>query len=652
MNTNANRRSFPEREPLRSEYAEFLFGEGTNYFAQDYLGAHRIGEGVFVFRVWAPRADNVFLTGDFNSWGDDCPMSRSENTGIWVCTLECPSFTVGSRYKFIIERGRKRVFKADPYAFCSETLVNTASLYACPEFAWTDGGYIAALEKDAPMLLRDEIPHRPMNVYEVHLGSWKRRGTGESDYLSYRELADGLSEYLTAMNYTHIELMPVCEHPFDGSWGYQVCGYFAPTSRFGKPEDFMYFVDKMHSAGIGVIMDWVPAHFPKDEHGLCEFDGEPLYEYAGVDRMENKGWGTRCFDVGRPQVRSFLISNALFWLKRYHIDGMRIDAVASMLYLDYGRDPGEWNPNPDGTNINNDSVAFFKSLNAAVTKYCPGRYMIAEESTAFPNVTKKHGLGFTLKWNMGWMNDTLGYIGTDPYFRAGAHNKMTFSLMYAFSENYMLPISHDEVVHGKKSLIDKCFGSYDDKFSTVRAYFTYMMTHPGKKLLFMGCEFGQFREWDYKESLEWFMLGYEKHARLKDFVADLNGVYRSFPPMYERDCRADGFSWIFADNAADNIFVYERIADNGERALVVLNFSGSDRQEYNIPLLVPGRYKELINSDDTKYGGHGFVNPGVLKTAKNRFGGNDLKIRIPALGAIIFAHIGAKKKTRKEIRHD
>lgn len=646
MNTNANRRSFPEREPLRSEYAEFLFGEGTNYFAQDYLGAHRIGEGVFVFRVWAPRADNVFLTGDFNSWGDDCPMSRSENTGIWVCTLECPSFTVGSRYKFIIERGRKRVFKADPYAFCSETLVNTASLYACPEFAWTDGGYIAALEKDAPMLLRDEIPHRPMNVYEVHLGSWKRRGTGESDYLSYRELADGLSEYLTAMNYTHIELMPVCEHPFDGSWGYQVCGYFAPTSRFGKPEDFMYFVDKMHSAGIGVIMDWVPAHFPKDEHGLCEFDGEPLYEYAGVDRMENKGWGTRCFDVGRPQVRSFLISNALFWLKRYHIDGLRIDAVASMLYLDYGRDPGEWNPNPDGTNINNDSVAFFKSLNAAVTKYCPGRYMIAEESTAFPNVTKKHGLGFTLKWNMGWMNDTLGYIGTDPYFRAGAHNKMTFSLMYAFSENYMLPISHDEVVHGKKSLIDKCFGSYDDKFSTVRAYFTYMMTHPGKKLLFMGCEFGQFIEWDYHKQLDWMLLEYESHRKTRDYIRTLNHYYLAHPALWQVEDNWDGFRWLNADDNTRSVISYYRADEKGRKVLVLCNFAPVKWENYLLGVPEAADYRVALCSEEACFGGAGFERGTVYRSEEAPQGQwpRSITLDVPPLCCMLLESINTEEE--------
>lgn len=623
----------------RSDYAEYLFGTGNNYFAEDYLGAHKTEDGRFVFRVWAPHADNVFLCGDFNNWNADRPMQKSQS-GIWEYILDDASFGVGSRYKFIIDRAGNRFYKSDPFAFSSETLVNTASLFAEPKFDWTDKAYLDSRKYAVDMLKVDRLPPEPMNVYEVHLGSWKRHEDGS--YLSYRELADDLSAYVKDMGYTHIEIMPVSEHPFDGSWGYQVCGYFAPTSRFGAPEDFMYFVNKMHSCGIGVIMDWVPAHFPKDAHGLYEFDGAPLYEYKGKDRMENAGWGTRCFDVGDDHVRSFLISNALFWMRDYHIDGLRIDAVASMLYLDYGRKAGEWNPNPDGSNINNEAVAFFRKLNAAVSEYFPERYMIAEESTAFPNVTKKHGLGFTLKWNMGWMNDTLDYLSIDPYFRSGAHSKMSFSLMYAFSENYMLPVSHDEVVHGKKSLIDKCAGDYDTKFATVRAYLAYMIAHPGRKLTFMGCEFGQFREWDYESSLEWFLLDYEKHRKLQSYVKFLNKTYLENKAFYDNEGSWDCFSWIFADNSSDNIYAFERISRSGERVLTVLNFSGSNRPEYKIPLGDSGWYKEILNSDDEKFGGKGYIN-GSVRTKKNAFGGNDLTIKIPAFGALMF-----KKSPKKQ----
>ena len=618
---------------LRSGFAEYLFGEGTNFKAQEYLGAHRVSGQTFVFRVWAPNAECVFVCGDFNGWGDSVPMEKNQ-TGIWAVMIDIPGFGEGSKYKFIVESGGRRVFKCDPYARCSEVPAGACSIFSEPDYEWGDADYMERLRGNAGYYLHDRIPPKPMNIYEVHLGSWKR-GAGNS-YLSYHELADELSVYVSAMGYTHIELLPVAEHPYDGSWGYQVCGYFAPTSRFGSPRDFKYFVDTMHKNGIGVILDWVPAHFPKDEHGLMDFDGGHLYEYSGDDRIENPGWGTRCFDVARNQVRSFLISNALYWLGEFHADGLRVDAVASMLYLDFGRKPGEWNPNPDGSNINHGAVDFFKKLNGAVSRYFPDRCMIAEESTAYPDVTKKHGLGFTYKWNMGWMNDTLEYISTDAVFRSSIHNKLTFSLAYAFSENYVLPVSHDEVVHLKRNLIDKCPGHYNAKFATVRAYLTYMMTHPGKKLLFMGCEFGQFREWNFETSLEWFLLDYEKHSMLRDFVADLNHVYRDTPSLYEKDCEYDGFSWIFPNNRDDNIIVYERIAIDGRRSVVAINFSGNDRPEYRIPLSEGGSYIELLNSDETRYGGFGYVNEKHLKTRRTPAGGNELVVRLPAFGAAIF----------------
>ncbi|MBR4800041.1 MAG: 1,4-alpha-glucan branching protein GlgB [Clostridia bacterium] len=617
----------------RSAYAEHLFGEGTNFKAYEYLGAHRVSGQTFVFRVWAPNADRVFVCGDFNSWRDDLPMEKNES-GIWVRVLENLDFGECSRYKFIVDGGGKRVYKCDPYARFSEIPAGGASLFSEPEYVWHDNLHMEYIKGHAEYFLRDKMPPVPMNVYEVHLGSWKR-GYGGA-FLNYREIADDLSEYAVAMGYTHVELLPVAEHPFDGSWGYQVCGYYAPTSRFGKPEDLKYFIDTMHTHGVGVILDWVPAHFPKDEHGLCEFDGGPLYEYQGVDRMEVPGWGTRRFDVARTQVQSFLISNALYWLDEFHADGLRVDAVASMLYLDYGKKPGEWNPNPDGSNISYESVAFFKKLNRAVKDYFPDRMMIAEESTAFPEITRQSGLGFTMKWNMGWMNDTLSYISTDPVFRSSIHNKLNFAITYAYSENYMLPISHDEVVHGKKSLIDKCPGRYNAKFATVRSYLTFMMTHPGKKLLFMGCEFGQFREWNFADSLEWFLLDYEKHAMLRDFVADLNRLYKHTPSLYEQDCEPGGFEWIFPDNRDDNIIVYERISLKGHRTVVAINFSGLDREEYRIPLREGGYYYEILNSDEICYGGFGYVNEKRLRTRRTPGGGNELVVRLPAFGAAIF----------------
>ena len=639
-------------QKTKDQLAEYLFHQGTNYRSYAYLGAHRLRGGGYVFRVWAPNADAVFLTGDFNGWGDDTPMEKQPG-GVWTASLPEARFGEGGKYKFLIERSGVRRYKADPYAFCSETGDKTASVCCTLDgYEWRDGAYMESRRNRAE---DDAMPPLPVNIYEVHLGSWKRRPDGS--YLTYRELADELSAYAADMGYTHVELMPVAEHPFDGSWGYQVCGYYAPTSRFGTPQDFMYFVDTMHARGLGVILDWVPAHFPKDAHGLYEFDGGPLYEYQGADRQEHREWGTRAFDVGRTEVQSFLVSNALFWFDQYHIDGLRIDAVASMLYLDYGRRPGEWNPNPDGSNINRESVAFFQKLNGAVRAHYPDVLMIAEESTAYPQVTSRAGLGFSMKWNMGWMNDTLAYVAADPIYRRGLHDKMTFSLMYAFSENYVLPISHDEVVHGKKSLLDKMSGGYEQKFATMRAYLCYMMAHPGKKLLFMGCEFGQFREWDYASSLEWFMLDYEMHAKLRSFVRTLNRFYLDTPPLWELDRSWEGFCWTAADRRDDNVLVFERIAGDGSAVVFAANFSGAPRRDYPVPVRAAGVYRELLSSDDRAFGGAGGVNGGALPSEPAPDGGVCVRLYLPPLTAVFLKRYDAPArakhdKTSKKTKRD
>ncbi len=621
---------------MKNDAALYLFKQGTNFKAYDYLGAHR-GKNGFTFRVWAPNADAVYLAGDFNGWAADRPMA--DVGGVWSITLDDVAFADGDRYKYIIERGGRRFYKADPYAFFSETLANTASrFFELDGFKWTDGAYLKYRDESFGCLKDGLMPPVPMNIYEVHLGSWQRDENG--GYLSYEELADRLSAYVKRMGYTHIELMPVAEHPFDGSWGYQICGYYAPTSRFGDPHGFMYFVNKMHSAGIGVIMDWVPAHFPKDAHGLYEFDGSPLYEYQGEDRMEHKEWGTRCFDVARNEVQSFLISNAMFWIEKYHIDGLRADAVSSMLYLDYGRGPGEWTPNPDGTNINLQTVYFFKKLGEEVKKAHPDVLLIAEESTDYADVTRKEGLSFDMKWNMGWMNDTLKYIETDSFFRKGVHDNMTFSLMYAFNERFILPISHDEVVHGKKSLIDKMAGDYYQKFACARTYLGYMMTHPGKKLIFMGSEFAQFREWDYENSLEWFMLDFDMHAKFQIYVSELNAFYLENPELWEQDGSWQGFEWIDADRRNDNTYLYRRIAKDGSALTVVLNFAPVVRY-YNIPLKKGGVYAEVFNSDEEKYGGGGVTNK-VPQTAFKQYGGYGINITVPPLGFTVIKEIEGK----------
>ncbi|MBR3848017.1 MAG: 1,4-alpha-glucan branching protein GlgB [Oscillospiraceae bacterium] len=574
------------------------FAAGTSSRAYEFMGCHRAEEG-FVFRVWAPNATGVCLVGTFNNWDTSaCPM-HNIGYGVWEATVE--NADVYDEYKYYInKKDGKSVYKSDPYAFHACTRPeNSSKVYDLDGFEWTDSKYRKSKQKK-------QMIKQPMNIYEVHLGSWLQHDDG--NFLSYTDMADKLVKYVKEMNYTHIELLPVSEYPFDPSWGYQVTGYYAPTSRYGTPKDFMKFVDKLHSAGIGVILDWVGAHFPKDENGLYEFDGSCLYESSDPLRNEHPDWKTRIFDYSRYEVKSFLISNVVYWLDKYHIDGIRVDAVASMLYLDYGRRDGEWRPNQYGGNYNLDAIEFLRAMNSAAFAFDPSAIMVAEESTAFPMVTKPGydgGLGFNFKWNMGWMNDLLGYMSKDPLFRKGCHNDLTFSMTYAFSENYILPLSHDEVVHGKCSMIGKMPGLYDDKFSNLRAFYAYMMAHPGKKLSFMGNEFAQFIEWNYEKPLEWFMLKHEKHKKMQKFVRDLNGFYLENKPFWENDSDWNGFSWISHDDHEQSVISFIRRDESGNEIVVVCNFCPVERRNYRIGVPKTGEYKPVLSSDSAKYGGFG-----------------------------------------------
>lgn len=638
-----------------SSLAPYLFHQGTNYRAYEYMGCHaetQRGEDgseaeVYVFRVWAPNATEVFVTGDFNRWSNSAPMLRITEGGIWEATLDANLFLQSRIYKYRIVSSSGVGMKADPYGYFSELPPNTASLVGkLPTFNWHDEGWLAHRRET---MANGGFYSRPINVYEVHLGSWKRKDDGS--FYTYSELAGELACYVKQMGYTHVELMPVMEHPFDGSWGYQVCGYYAPTARYGTPEDLMRFVDIMHEAGIGVILDWVPAHFPKDAHGLYEFDGQPLYEYQGADRMENRSWGTRYFDVARNEVECFLVSNAAYWADVYHVDGLRVDAVAAMLYLDYDREPGEWVPNVYGDNKNLEAIAFFQKLNGFMGAEYPDVMMIAEESTSWSKLTHwgDGGLGFSLKWNMGWMNDILAYEAIDPLFKKYDHNKTTFSLTYCFGEKYVLPISHDEVVHGKKSLLDKMPGEYEQKFANTRAFLTYMMTHPGKKLMFMGGEIGQFREWDYKGQIEWFLLEYESHAKLQLFFAEMNHFYLEHPALWEDDGSWDGFQWINPDDSDRSILSYRRIGRNGEELTVVVNFTPVVYENYEIGVSHAGSYEEILNSDDERFGGSGVGNKTALRAVKKSFReySHVLRMTVPPLGACILRRKPtARRKTK------
>lgn len=583
------------------DYPVYLFNEGTNYEAYKFFSVTKVQKDkkkLWRFRVWAPNAVSVSVVGDFNNWDREAnPMRKLGSTGIWECHVR--DIKRYDNYKYSVECADRVIrLKADPYATHSETAPATASkIYDIAGYKWKDDDYMEERKKRNTYEL-------PLNIYEMHLGSWRMYPDG--NYYSYTRLADELVPYLVEMGYTHVEIMPVTEHPFDGSWGYQSTGLYAPTSRYGTPHDFMYFVDKCHEAGIGVIMDFVLSHFPKDSFGLYEFDGTCQYEYDDIYKQEQKAWGTRVFDYNKPQVRCYLISAVDFWLTNYHIDGMRLDAVASMLYLNYDRRQGEWRPNENGGEFNLEAIYFLQTLNKTVLTRHPDVIMIAEESTAFPMVTMPPaigGLGFNYKWNMGWMNDTLDYIKTDPFFRKGNHEKLTFSITYAFSENYILPFSHDEVVHGKASLIGKVPGGYEEKFGGLKTLLSYQMAHPGKKLNFMGNEFGQFIEWDYKKQLDWLLLDYESHAYLHEFVKDLNRYYLNSKPLYELDSAFDGFKWIVVDDKTQNVIAFSRYDKSGDFIIAVINFSPTDRADYRIGVERKGVYVEELNSESKKYGG-------------------------------------------------
>ena len=602
----------------------YLFHQGTNYRSYQTLGSHVVKTGknpAVTFRVWAPHAASVSVVGDFNDWdASKNKMNKISVTGVWELTID--GLKTYDNYKYAVESDGKTFYKADPYAYHNETTPKTASkVYDLEGYTWRAVDY----EKK-----RDDYKAyvSPMNIYEVNLASWKKNPDGS--YYSYRQLASTLVPYVKEMGYTHVEFMPVTEYPFDGSWGYQVTGYYAVSSRFGTPHDFMYLIDEFHLAGIGVIIDWVPAHFPKDAHGLYEFDGTCQYEYSDWHKMEHKNWGTRVFDFGKTEVQSFLVSSAMFFFDVYHIDGIRVDAVASMLYLDYDRNFGEWEPNYLGTNVNLEALAFLKKLNTEIFSAFPYALMIAEESTAFPMVTKPvdaGGLGFNFKWNMGWMNDVLSYCKTDPLWRGEKHNQLTFSMMYAFSENFILPISHDEVVHLKGSLINKMPGDYDRKFAGVRTFMGYMMSHPGKKLMFMGQEFGQFKEWAYAEGLEFFLLGYQKHACLKRFFADLNRFYRENDAMYSIEDSWNGFEWIIADDAYNNMLCFVRKGVSGQQIMAIINFSGLEHRNYGIG--VDGKEYELVFSSEEKlYGGQGRFRKKKFTSVKKPSHGKQRQIRI------------------------
>lgn len=620
----------------------YLFHQGTNFRSYEYLGCNvrrEEGKYVYTFRTWAPSAYSVSLVSDIYGWNSPYPLNRVSDNGIWECEIVSDRSLSGKSYKYRINSMGRIFDKGDPYAVYSKGGADGASIIFESNFEFDDADWM----KKRKSRICEKSGHylkTPINIYEVHLGSFMRHEEDNS-YYSYRECADVMIPYLKFMGYTHVEFLPLQEHPFDGSWGYQVCGFYAPTSRFGDPDDFRYMVNEFHKNGIGVIMDWVPAHFPKDAWGLYEFDGRPLYEYQGKDRQESRSWGTRFFDLGREEIQCFLISNAMYFLREFHIDGLRVDAVASMLYLDYDREPGEWVPNQYGTNINLEAEAFFRKLNSVVFGEFGDVLMIAEESTSYGKIThpvSEGGLGFNLKWNMGLANDLYDYVMTDPLYRKYKHTALNFPLMYAYTENYVLPISHDEVVHGKLSFVDKMFGSYEDKFLQMRVALMLYMTYPGKKLLFMGTEYAQFREWDYENSLEWFMLDYPPHRQMRDYTAAINRFYLETPALYEIDFDPIGFEWLLADESEKNLVAFRRKNSRGSAVTVILSFSGSQQT-----VRIPVKSKSLNLLFDTG-------NVGTLEGRVNfqKFG-RDLyaDITLPAFSGLIFNYNNKNKKNKE-----
>lgn len=621
---------------------EYVFGQGTHYEIYEKLGAHKTvvdgKEGVY-FAVWAPHARYVNVIGSFNDWDIyKHNMEKLGEGGIFALFVE--GAKVGDMYKYVITTSSgEKLYKADPYANQSQLRPDNASIVAdLTGFKWTDAQWQAEKEKT-------DWNKKPVAIYECHIGSWMKHPTqneNENGFYNYREFADRFVEYCKQMKYTHVELMGIAEHPFDGSWGYQVTGYYAPTSRYGTPEDFMYLVNTLHKNKIAVILDWVPAHFPRDAFGLANFDGEPLYEHPDTRRGEHPDWGTKIFNYEKNEVKDFLIANALFWIKKFHIDGLRVDAVASMLYLDYGRRDGEWLPNIYGNNKNLDAIEFFRHLNSIVKNTCPGTMMIAEESTAWPLVTgdpKEGGLGFTFKWNMGWMHDFCHYMKLDPLFRKDNHYSMTFAMSYNESENYILPISHDEVVHLKCSMLNKMPGFYVDKFANLRVGYTYMFTHCGKKLLFMGQEFGQDQEWSEARELEWHYLSDKEHSSLKYYMQKLLEIYNKYPCLYENDNNWKSFEWINADDKENSVYSYMRKSENGKNnILVVLNMTPIKRESYQVGVPKKKKYKLLLNSDEECFGGTGSEIPKEVSAVKKECDGRNYSISfdLPAYGAVMF----------------
>ena len=624
----ANTKKGTSATGIISEMDRYLFGQGTHYEIYEKLGAHPMtldGKRGVYFAVWAPHAASVSLVGDFNNWDPEShPMTLLETSGIYEIFV--PGLKEGNLYKFaIVTQTGKLLFKADPYARSAEFRPGTASAVASDApYKWSDSAWLQKRRTTNPR-------EAAMSIYEVHLGSWRKKDREEKNgFYTYREAAVELAEYVKDMGYTHVELMGIAEHPFDGSWGYQVTGYYAPTSRYGTPEDFQYFVNYLHKKGIGVILDWVPAHFPRDAHGLADFDGQALYEYADPRKGEHPDWGTKVFDYGKHEVSNFLIANALYWVDKFHVDGLRVDAVASMLYLDYGRKDGEWIANQYGGNQNLEAIEFFRHLNSIMASRGQGAMVIAEESTAWPLVThdpKDGGLGFTFKWNMGWMHDFLEYMKLDPYFRKFNHNKMTFGLTYFNSENFILVLSHDEVVHLKCSMINKMPGYFPDKFANLKAGYTYMMGHPGKKLLFMGQDFGQLHEWDEKVSLDWYLTEEELHSDLQHYVRDLLHIYQKYPALYESDDDWDGFQWINANDGDRSIFSFVRYAKSKRKSLLfVCNFTPMERPEYQVGVPKRGNYTLLLDN------GHGAYAPSecpVFRAVKKECDGQPFSISLP-----------------------